>query len=151
MESQVQQSEFADATLPNSMTTVQSSEPGNLSTIPSANKSSDRVSEIGRKISNFLERLPEYVVNFFNEYKLPVISFALLVVGVTGLRILLAIVDAINDIPLVSPFFELIGIGYVTWSVFRYFLKASTRQELAAEMRSFKDQIAGENVSEPMS
>lgn len=151
MESQVQQSEFADATLPNSMTTVQSSEPGNLSTIPSANKSSDRVSEIGRKISNFLERLPEYVVQFFNEYKLPVISFALLVVVVTGLRILLAIVDAINDIPLVSPFFELIGIGYVTWSVFRYFLKASTRQELAAEMRSFKDQIAGENVSEPMS
>ncbi|WP_225225838.1 CAAD domain-containing protein [Komarekiella delphini-convector] len=133
------------------MTTVQSSQPGNLSTLPSANKSSERVSEIGRKISNFLERLPEYVVNFFNEYKLPVISFALLVVGVTGLRILLAIVDAINDIPLVSPFFELVGIGYVTWSVFRYFLKASTRQELAAEMRSIKEQIAGENVSEPMS
>lgn len=151
MESQVQQSDFVDATSPNSMTTVQSSQPGNLSTLPSANKSSERVSEIGRKISNFLERLPEYVVNFFNEYKLPVISFALLVVGVTGLRILLAIVDAINDIPLVSPFFELIGIGYVTWSVFRYFLKASTRQELAAEMRSIKEQIAGENVSEPMS
>ncbi|MBD6618509.1 hypothetical protein FNW02_22450 [Komarekiella sp. 'clone 1'] len=151
MESQVQQSDFVDATSPNSMTTVQSSQPGNLSTLPSANKSSERVSEIGRKISNFLERLPEYVVNFFNEYKLPVISFALLVVGVTGLRILLAIVDAINDIPLVSPFFELVGIGYVTWSVFRYFLKASTRQELAAEMRSIKEQIAGENVSEPMS
>ncbi|MBW4688527.1 MAG: CAAD domain-containing protein [Komarekiella atlantica HA4396-MV6] len=151
MESQVQQSDFVDATSPNSITTLQSSEPGNLSTLPSANKSSDRVSEIGRKISNFLERLPKYVVNFFNEYKLPVISFALLVVGVTGLRILLAIVDAINDIPLVSPFFELVGISYVTWSVFRYFLKASTRKELAAEMRSIKEQIAGENVSEPMS
>ncbi|WP_193195948.1 CAAD domain-containing protein [Nostoc sp. MG11] len=151
MESQVQQSEFVDVTSPKSMTMVQTSEPGNLSTLPSANKSSDKASEIGRKISNFLERLPEYVVNFFNEYKLPVISFALLVVGVTGLRVLLAIVDAINDIPLVCPFFELIGIGYVTWSVFRYFLKASTRQELAAEMRSIKEQIAGENVSEPMS
>jgi CAAD domains of cyanobacterial aminoacyl-tRNA synthetase len=151
MESQVQQQEYVDATSPNSVTIIQGSEPGNLSTIPISQKSNDQVSEIGRRISNFLERLPEYVVRFVNEYKLPVISFALLVVGVTSLRILVAIVDAINDIPLVSPIFELIGIGYVTWSVYRYFFKASTRQELAAEMRSIKEQIVGENVSEPTS
>ncbi|OUL37458.1 hypothetical protein BV372_02095 [Nostoc sp. T09] len=129
------------------MATVKSSEPGNLSTIASAEKSDDKFSEIGREISDFLERLPQNIVSFFNEYKLPVVSFGVLVALMIGLRILLAITDALNDIPLVAPFFEVIGFGYVTWFVSRYFLKASTRQELAGEIEMVKKQIADENAS----
>ncbi|WP_086756943.1 CAAD domain-containing protein [Nostoc sp. 106C] len=147
MQVQEQQSEYVDATLTNDMATVKNSEPGTLSTIASAERSDDKVSEIGRNISDFLERLPQNIVSFYNEYRLPVVSFAVLVAAMTGLRILLAITDALNDIPLVAPFFELIGFGYVTWFVFRYFIKASTRQELAGEIDMVKKQIADDNAS----
>jgi hypothetical protein len=147
MQVKEQQTEYVDSTLTNDMATVTSSEPGNLSTVVNADPSNDKVSEIGRKISDFLERLPRNIVSFYNEYRLPVVSFAVLVAAMTALRILLAIVDALNDIPLVAPFFELIGFGYVTWFVFRYFLKASTRQELAGEIDMVKKQIAEDNPS----
>ena len=50
-----------------------------------------------------------------------------------------------NDIPLVSPTFELIGIGYSVWFVYRYLLKASTRQELTHEISTLKTQVVGGN------
>lgn len=147
MQVKEQQAEYVDPTLTNDMATVKTSEPGELSTVARADTSNDKVSEIGRNISDFLERLPRNIVNFYTEYRLPVVSFALLVAAMTALRILLAITDALNDIPLVAPFFELIGFGYVTWFVFRYFLKASTRQELAGEIDMVKKQITEENAS----
>jgi hypothetical protein len=142
-----QQVEYVDPTLTDEMATVKSSEPGELTTVASADTSNDKVSEIGRNISDFMEKLPRNIVNFYTEYRLPVVSFALLVAAMTALRILLAITDALNDIPLVAPFFELIGFGYVIWFVSRYFLKASTRQELAGEIEMVKKQIADENAS----
>jgi hypothetical protein len=147
MQVKEQQTEYADPTVTNDMSTVKSSEPGNLATVASADSSNEKVAEIGRNISDFLERLPKNIVSFYNEYRLPVVSFAVLVAAMTALRILLAITSALNDIPLVAPFFELIGFGYVTWFVFRYFLKASTRQELAGEIDMVKKQIAEDNAS----
>ncbi|WP_243903127.1 CAAD domain-containing protein, partial [Aetokthonos hydrillicola] len=48
------------------------------------------------------------------------------------------------DIPLVAPTFELIGIGYSVWFVYRYLLKASTRQELTDEIAGLKTQVVGD-------
>jgi hypothetical protein len=59
------------------------------------------------------------------------------------LRVLLALIDAINDIPLLSPIFEVIGISYSTWFIFRYLVKSSTRQELLTEISSLKNQFFG--------
>lgn len=42
--------------------------------------------------------------------------------------------DALDDIPVVAPTFELIGIGYSVWFVSRYLLKASNKQELAQKL-----------------
>ena len=56
--------------------------------------------------------------------------------------------DALNGIPLVSPTFELIGIGYSAWFVNRYLLKASNRQELAQEIQGLKQQVVGSQESE---
>ena len=60
----------------------------------------------------------------------------------------MAVLDALNDIPLVAPTFELIGIGYSVWFVYRYLLKASTRQELTGEISTLKSQVMGRNVSD---
>ncbi len=143
MESQVQQPEYVESNSLERMQEIQMAESENLPALPTAQNPNSQLQLTGQKISYFLASLPEYIGRFFQEYKLPIISFALLVVGVGALRILVAVLDAINDIPLVSPFLELIGIGYTIWFTNRYLLKAETREELAGELRLMSKQILG--------
>jgi hypothetical protein len=96
----------------------------------------------------FLATLPDYVGSFFNRYKQPLITVGLLVAAIVSVRVVLAILDALNDIPLVAPTFELIGIGYSAWFVYRYLLKASNRQELTSEIAALKSQVVGKQISE---
>jgi threonine/homoserine/homoserine lactone efflux protein len=71
-------------------------------------------------------------------------NVALVLTAIITLKVAIAVLDAINDIPLLSPTFELIGIGYVTWFVLRYLAKSQTRQELNKKIQSFKQEILGE-------
>jgi threonine/homoserine/homoserine lactone efflux protein len=66
------------------------------------------------------------------------------VAAIVAVKVVLAILDAINDIPLVSPIFELVGMSYATWFTWRYLLKSSSREELAAQYQSFKQELMGE-------
>lgn len=117
--------------------------------LPPANESlSDtnaQLQQISAKVSTFLEQLPKYVGSFFQTYKLPLISLGLIFATIVSLRVIFAIIDALNGIPLFSSFFEVIGVGYATWFVYRYLLQASTRQELAAKIQSLKQEIAGDS------
>ena len=106
-------------------------------------QSQDQWVEYGEKVSSFLATLPEYIGTIFNKYKQPLVVFGLIVASIVALRVVLAILDALNDIPLVSPTFELIGIGYSAWFVYRYLLKASSRQELTSEITTLKSQVVG--------
>jgi hypothetical protein len=63
--------------------------------------------------------------------------------AIISLKIVLAVLDVMDDIPLLLPSFELIGIAYATWATFRYLLKASTRQELITKIRLLKEQFLG--------
>ena len=101
----------------------------------------------GQQISSFLGTLPDYVGKFFNQYKQPVVSISLVITAIVAVKVLLAVLDSLNDIPLVAPTFELIGIGYSAWFVYRYLLKASTRQELTSEITTLKSQVVGEDSS----
>ncbi len=121
----------------------------NLSSLPSASEitseTNAQLQQVSAKISNFLDQLPVYLSRFFETYKLPLISLGLIFATIVALRVVFAVVDALNGIPLFSSFFEVIGIGYATWFVYRYLLQASTRQELAAKIQSFKQDIVGNN------
>ena len=144
MESELQQQEKINVTLREGMAALKDSEPGTLAMLPPAPKPDHQWQQINTQVSDFLNQLPIYLVSFFQEYKLPVISFALLVAAVGTLRIVLAVLDALDDIPLLTPTFELIGIGYTTWFIFRYLLKAVPRQELSAELSLIKKQTLGD-------
>jgi CAAD domains of cyanobacterial aminoacyl-tRNA synthetase len=100
----------------------------------------------GEQVSSFLATLPEYVGSFFNQYKQPLVTVGLIVGSIVGVKVLLAILDALNDIPLVAPTFELIGIGFSGWFVYRYLLKASTRKELTSEITTLKSQVVGKEI-----
>lgn len=128
-------------------TMLESTETENLSMLPPANETNNQWQQIGTKVSTFLEQLPKYLGSFFNEYKQLLVSVALIFAAIITLRVLLAIVDTLNHIPLIAPTFELIGVSYVTWLTFRYLLKAETRQELAARIQALKEQIVGEQAS----
>lgn len=101
--------------------------------------------EILDQAKDFLLKLPDDFGNFFSDYKEPIkIVLLLLASGIT-VKIAFAIIDSINDIPLLAPLFELVGIGYAGWFVYRYMLKESTREELIAELDALKTQVLGKD------
>ncbi|MEH1863429.1 MAG: CAAD domain-containing protein [Nostoc sp.] len=121
---------------------------GSITKVQPPAQSQDEWLKYGEQVSTFLATLPEYVGGFFNEYKQPLVTVGLIVGSIVGVKVLLAILDALNDIPLVAPTFELIGIGYSAWFVYRYLLKASTRKELTSEITTLKSQVVGKEIPE---
>jgi hypothetical protein len=144
MESKAQQPEYIDADS-SATDALPGSVPGTQPILPPATDSNNRWQEIGATVSEFLEQLPKYVGNFFNQYKQAIVSFVLILAVIVTLKVLLAVLDAINDIPLLSPVFELIGMGYATWFVFRYLLTASKRQELASQFQFLQKETVGKD------
>ncbi|ARV60934.1 hypothetical protein BZZ01_22005 [Nostocales cyanobacterium HT-58-2] len=143
MEANVQYPEVADTTSNNAVAALEGSQIGTQPLLPPATQANTRWEQIGVQISDFLANLPDNTIKFFIEYNRQIINVVLIITAIVALKVVLAILDAINDIPLVYPTFELIGIVYTTWFVFRYLIKASTRQELAAELQSIRNEITG--------
>lgn len=144
METEQQQRESVNPSLSQGILALEGTDTVNLPKLPPAREPESQWQQIGRQISQFLQQLPEYVSSFFQDYKQPLITVALILAAIVTAKVVLAVLDAINDIPLLSPLFELVGIGYATWFISRYLLKASTRQELANEIQLLKNQFVGE-------
>ncbi len=98
-----------------------------------------------RQALDILAELPVYVNQIYTNNKGVVTSLGLILGVIVGVKLTLAILYAINEIPLLAPTFELVGIGYTSWFVYRYLLQASTRKELTDEIDSFKSEILGKN------
>ncbi|AVH65494.1 CAAD domain-containing protein [Nostoc sp. 'Peltigera membranacea cyanobiont' N6] len=144
METGQQQRESINTSLSQGRLAIEGVDTENLPKLPPASEPESQWQQIGRQVSHFLEQLPEYLGSFFKEYKQPLITFALIWAAIVTAKIVLTLLDAINDIPLLSPLLELVGIGYTSWFISRYLLKVSTRQELADEIQSLKNQFLGE-------
>lgn len=144
METEQQQIEVTNSTSTEATLALPSADNQNLPKLPPASQSNEQWQQIGRQVADVLEQLPNYLGRFFNQYKQPLLTLVLILSAIVTLKVVLAILGAINGIPLFLPIFELIGIGYTTWFVFRYLLKASTRQELVGEIRSLQKQIVGD-------
>ncbi|MEH2311677.1 MAG: CAAD domain-containing protein [Nostoc sp.] len=140
--------EFTESTSKEGTVTDINSQTGTITKLQPPAQSQDEWLKYGEQISSFLATLPEYLGSFFNQYKQPLVTVGLIVGSIVGVKVLLAILDALNDIPLVAPTFELIGIGYSAWFVYRYLLKASTRKELTSEITTLKSQVVGKEISE---
>jgi hypothetical protein len=106
-------------------------------------EANDQIKQVGEKISVFLADLPDYLTEFFGKYKRPIVTIGLIFTAIIAVKLLLAILDAINDIPLLSPLFELVGMSYTAWFVYRYLWKAENRRELSTDLNSMKEQVLG--------
>ncbi|MEH1807016.1 CAAD domain-containing protein, partial [Nostoc sp.] len=146
-ESKVQQSKSIDITSTEAMPTavnyaaVESSDLDTQPLLIPDNQPLPQRQQIGGKISAFLEQLPKYLGSFSTEYQMPIICFATIITATIAVKIILAVLDVINEITQLNLVFELTGIGYLIWFVFRYLFKASTRQELAAQISFIQKEI----------
>ncbi|RCJ21999.1 hypothetical protein A6770_05075 [Nostoc minutum NIES-26] len=141
-----QQLESLNTSTPEGMLALESADNQNLPKLPPASEPETQWQRISRKTSEFFEQLPEYLGNFFETNKQSLITVSLILAAIITTKVVLAVLDAINGIPLLAPIFELIGISYTTWFVFRYLLNSSNRQELNQEIKSLKQQFIGEEV-----
>ena len=116
---------------------------GSLAPMSSPDGSGEQWQQIKDQVIDILSDLPDYLGGFFNQYQKPIVTIGLLVGVIVTIRVTLAVVDAINDIPLLAPTFELIGMGYTAWFIYRYLLQASSRQELWREINSIKESLLG--------
>lgn len=140
--------EYKETKSPEATMSEINNQTGTITKIQPATESQEEWVKYGEQVSSFLATLPDYVGSFFNTYKQPLVTIGLILGSIVAVKILFAVLDALNDIPLVSPTFELIGIGYSVWFVYRYLLKASTRQELTHEISTLKTQVVGNELPE---
>lgn len=103
----------------------------------------EQFQQILAKIFAFISQVSGYVAGFFKENQSLVISLGWILVAFVTLKVVLALLDAINGIPLLGLMFELVGLAYITWFIYRYLLSATKRQELSDEVKSLKEQVLG--------
>ncbi len=118
-------------------------ESGTLRKMSSSEQAQEQWQQFGEQASKFVSDLPRYLGEFFNDYRQPIVVIGLILSLIVAAKIALAILGAINEIPLLAPTFETIGIGYAGWFIYRYLLKVSTRKELANDFSSMKEQVLG--------
>jgi CAAD domains of cyanobacterial aminoacyl-tRNA synthetase len=96
-----------------------------------------------KQTADILAELPSYLGQVYQQNQGAVVTLGLFFGAFVILKLALAILFAVNGIPLLAPTLELIGIGYTVWFVSRYLLQASSRDELAGEISGLKSEILG--------
>ncbi len=96
-----------------------------------------------KQSADTLAEIPSYLGQVYQNNKGAVTTVGLFFGVIVGIKLTLAIISAVNEIPLLAPTFELVGIGYTVWFVWRYLLQASTRNELNSEIDGLKSEIFG--------
>ena len=122
---------------------IGASEPAPLQKLLPPAQSDEQLQRIGTQISAFLAQLPDYLGKLFNQYKQPIITVALIVAAIISVKVVFAVINALNGILLLAPTFKAVGVGYSIWFVNRYLLKASNRQELSEDLQKLKQQVVG--------
>ena len=97
--------------------------------------------QFGDTTSAYITNVQNSIGEFFQQYQSLLATLGWILAALISVKVLLAVLDAINDIPLLGLFLELVGIGYTIWFVSRYLLTATSRQALTGELNNFKKQV----------
>ena len=81
--------------------------------------------------------------DFFSEYRQLIVSLGLGFGSIIAVKLTLALLSALNEIPLVEPILELVGLVYTAWFVTRFMLKSEKRQEFYEKFTDTKDSVLG--------
>ena len=146
MEAPMQEPETVETKTSETKVPEMNSPTGTITKIQPSTQSQEQWLKYGEQLSSFLNNFSDYAGTYFNKYKQLLIVLGTGLGALIAVRVVLSVLDALNDIPLVAPTFELIGIGYSAWFIYRYLLKASTRNELTSEITTLKSQVVGKDA-----
>lgn len=91
----------------------------------------------------FWENTTRSATAFFKENRQLFSQLGWLFLGFLGVKILFASLDAIDDVPLMSPLLKLVGLVYVVRFVWRYLVRATDRQQLSQKFDQIKTEFLG--------
>ncbi|XP_073155717.1 uncharacterized protein [Henckelia pumila] len=88
-----------------------------------------------------LKFLEDLNIKFNYEDKYSIVALG--VGGLIALRIAVAVIGAIDSIPLLPKVLELVGLGYTIWFTTRYLIFEQNREEFVARVKQLKDEVIG--------
>jgi hypothetical protein len=102
-------------------------------------------SEWQQILSQVLDYLSvEKLSELYRTYRKPIVTLGVFLGAIIALRVALAVLSTVNEIPLLQPTFEIVGIGYSAWFIYRYLLQASKRKDLVRDINTIKNQVLGD-------
>jgi CAAD domains of cyanobacterial aminoacyl-tRNA synthetase len=116
---------------------------GSLAPLASDGESSAELKAMLGKGVEVISNLDTILGKFFNEYRQLIVSLGLVFGAIVSVKLTLALLSALNEIPLVEPLLELVGLGYTAWFVVRFMLKSEKRQEFYAKFSDTKESVLG--------
>jgi hypothetical protein len=102
--------------------------------------------EVGNKVAHFLDVLPDFIGETFNQYRKPLTTVGIIALALVSVAIADGVLDVINALPLVAPLLELVGLGYTGWFIWRYLLYAEKRKELGQDYQTLKNRVTGRSA-----
>lgn len=116
---------------------------GSLAQFSGSEDTTEQVKAYVAKALDSLGNLDNILGDFFAQYRSQLTVAGIAFGSFVGVKLTLALLAALNEIPLVQPTLELVGLGYTAWFVYRYVLKADNREELSAKYDGLKNQVLG--------
>lgn len=104
----------------------------------------DKSIVVGKQLSDAIALIPQYWTDFWQAYQRPVTLLGWIIAGIVTLKVALAVLGALNDFPLLAPTFELVGLGYGGWFIYRYIIGFASRQELSTRINNLKSYLFGQ-------
>jgi CAAD domains of cyanobacterial aminoacyl-tRNA synthetase len=111
--------------------------------VPSTESAEESWEDFQAKVTSFFADLPENATAFFRNNRQPINTLGLILLAFLGVRVLFAVLGAIDDIPLMAFVLKLVGFVYLVQFVWRYLMRASDRQELAQKIETVKADVLG--------
>ncbi len=99
----------------------------------------------GQQVSFVLEQVPQYWVAFWQAYQRPLMSLVWAVVAIVTVKILIAVLVAINSFPFLGSLLQVIGLGYTLWFAWHNLLSFAKRQALLAKLDELLSYIWGDS------
>ncbi len=109
-----------------------------------SDETTEQLKQLWEKVVEVLSGPTKYLAGFWTKYERVLITLGLAFASLISVKLTLALLAAVDDVPLLAPSFELVGLGYTGWFIYRYLWKAENRRELSKELSDFKDQVLGQ-------
>lgn len=103
----------------------------------------DRVFQFGWQMSAVIDQIPQYWANFWQAYQRLFVVTAWVLGTLITAKIVIAVLVAINSLPLLSSLFQIVGLVYALWFVARYLIGFVSRQEIGTKLQQLRNYILG--------